>query len=79
MLHDLEEAEYSREAARRAENRIIVADSAKFGRTAPIIIDDPSIYNMMVTDDTPPADIQAMLERNEIDLVVASQRRVEQR
>jgi DeoR family glycerol-3-phosphate regulon repressor len=79
MLHDLEEAEYSREAARRAENRIIVADSAKFGRSAPIIIDDPSIYDMMVTDDVPPPDIRAMLDRNEIDLVVANQRRMEQR
>ncbi|MDL2405286.1 DeoR/GlpR family DNA-binding transcription regulator [Rhizobium calliandrae] len=79
MLHDLEEAEYSREAARRAENRIIVADSAKFGRSAPIVIDDPAIYDMMVTDDVPPADIRAMLDRNEIDLVVASQRRMEQR
>ncbi len=77
MLHDLEEAEYSREAARRAENRIIVADSAKFGRSAPIIIDDPSIYDMMVTDDVPPPDIRAMLERNNIDLVVAGQRRAE--
>ncbi|MEZ2220150.1 DeoR/GlpR family DNA-binding transcription regulator [Rhizobium sp. RCC_161_2] len=77
MLHDLEEAEYSREAARRAENRIIVADSAKFGRTAPIVIDDPAIYDMMVTDDIPPPDIRAMLDRNDIDLVVAGQRRAE--
>lgn len=77
MLHDLEEAEFSREAARHAENRIIVADSAKFGRSAPIIIDDPAIYDMMVTDNTPPPDIRAMLERNDIELVVASQRRAE--
>jgi DeoR family glycerol-3-phosphate regulon repressor len=71
MLHDMEEAEYSREAAERAENRIIVADSHKFGRSAPIIIGDPSIYDVMVTDDLPPADIQAMLARNDIELVVA--------
>ncbi|MDE1995497.1 MAG: DeoR/GlpR transcriptional regulator [Rhizobiaceae bacterium] len=77
MLHDLEEAEYSREAARRAENRIIVADSAKFGRSAPIIIDDPAIYDIMVTDEVPPPDICAMLERNDIDLVVTNQRRME--
>ena len=33
----------------------------------------------MVTDDVPPPDIRAMLDRNEIDLVVANQRRMEQR
>jgi DeoR family glycerol-3-phosphate regulon repressor len=76
MLHDLDEAEYSREAARRAENCIIVADSAKFGRSAPIIIDDPSIYDTMVTDEQPSPDICNMLERNEIELIVAGQRRV---
>jgi DeoR family glycerol-3-phosphate regulon repressor len=77
MLHDLEEAEYSREAAERAENRIIVADSNKFGRSAPIIIGDPSAYDMLVTDELPPPDIQAMLARNEIELVVAGQRRLD--
>ena len=77
MLHDLEEAEYSREAARRAENRIIVADSGKFGRSAPIVIDDPSVYDIMVTDAYPPSDIRAMLERNEIELVIAGQHRQE--
>ncbi len=77
MLHDLEEAEYSREAAQRAENRIIVADSHKFGRTAPVVIDDPSTYDVLVTDEEPPADIQAMLTRNAIELVIAGQKRPE--
>lgn len=75
MLHDLEEAEYSREAAARAENCIIVADSNKFGRSAPIVIGEPSSYDMLVTDEQPPNDIQAMLTRNEIELVVAGQKR----
>jgi DeoR family glycerol-3-phosphate regulon repressor len=77
MLHDLDEAEYSREAARRAENRIIVADSNKFGRTAPIVIDDPSTYDMLVTDQRPPSDIEAMLYRHEVELLIAGQRRTE--
>jgi DeoR family glycerol-3-phosphate regulon repressor len=72
MLHDFDEAEYSREAARRAENRVIVADSHKFGRSAPIIVDDPSTYDMLVTDERPPADIEDMLIRNQIELIVAS-------
>jgi DeoR family transcriptional regulator, glycerol-3-phosphate regulon repressor len=71
MLHDFDEAEYSREAARRADNRVIVADSNKFGRSAPIIIDEPSTYDMMVTDERPPADIEDMLIRNQVKLVVA--------
>jgi len=79
MLHDLEEAEYAREAAGRAENCIIVADSAKFGRSAPIILNEPATFDVLVTDDAPPADIQAMLERNDIKLVVANRQRVERR
>jgi len=79
MLHDLEEAEYSREAASRAENRIIVADSAKFGRTAPVVLNEPATYDVLVTDDMPPPDIRAMLERNEIELVIANRQRMERR
>lgn len=75
MLQDMEEAEYSREAAKRAENRIIVADSHKFGRSAPIIIDEPAAYSALVTDSPPPADIAAMLADNHIELIVAGQKR----
>lgn len=71
MLQDMEEAEYSREAARRAESRIVVADSSKFGRSAPIIIDEPSTYDTLVTDAPPSAEIAAMLADNQIELVVA--------
>ncbi|MDI7860616.1 DeoR/GlpR family DNA-binding transcription regulator [Rhizobiaceae bacterium n13] len=71
MLQDMEEAEYSREAGRRAETRIVVADSDKFYRSAPIILDEPSAYDMLVTDAPPPADIAAMLADNRIELVVA--------
>jgi len=79
MLHDLEEAEYSREAASRAENRIVVADSAKFGRSAPIVLSEPATYDVLVTDDAPPPDIRAMLERNEIELVIANRQWTERR
>jgi DeoR family glycerol-3-phosphate regulon repressor len=77
MLHDLDEAEYSREAAHRAENRIIVADSNKFGRSAPIIIDEPGTYDLLVTDERPPADIEAMLYRHEVEVAIAGQHRLE--
>lgn len=74
MLQDMQEAEFSREAAQHADHRIIVADSRKFGRSAPIVIDEPSTYDMVVTDEIPPADVREMFVRNEIGLVVAGQK-----
>lgn len=71
MLADLEEAELSREAGARAERRIVVADSAKFGRTAPIEPMEASFYDMLVTNSMPPAEIAAMLDNNAIELVIA--------
>lgn len=72
MVHDMEEAELSRLAASRADRRTIVADSSKFGRSAPIILVDPSSIDRLVTDARPPADIAAMLRHNATDLVVAA-------
>lgn len=69
MLADLEEAELSREAGSRAELRLVVADSAKFGRSAPIVPMEPSAYDMLVTDREPPAEILAMLAANGVTLV----------
>ncbi|MBL0372691.1 DeoR/GlpR transcriptional regulator [Rhizobium sp. KVB221] len=71
MLQDMEEAEFSRAAARQAEQRVVVADAGKFGHTAPIIIDDPRTYTRLVTNAAPPADIAAMLTANEIALTIA--------
>lgn len=66
MLQDLQEAELSRAAIGQAANRIIVADGAKFGRSAPIIVDVPSRFDMVVTDRPPPAAIAAMLDDNKV-------------
>jgi DeoR family glycerol-3-phosphate regulon repressor len=71
MLQDMEEAELSREASRHAENRIVVADGEKFGRTAPISVDMP---DRLVTNVPPPPDIQAMLDANGIAVTVAGGR-----
>ena len=73
MLQDMEEAELSREAARSAEKRMIVGDAGKFGRTAPIIIDPPECYDMLVTNERPDDALGAMLSANQIELVVAGQ------
>jgi DeoR family transcriptional regulator, glycerol-3-phosphate regulon repressor len=71
MLQDMEEAEFSREAARIAENRIVVADGEKFGRSAPVVVDMP---DTLVTNAAPPVDIKAMLDANGIDVIVAGSR-----
>lgn len=66
MLHDIQEADLSYEAATRAQTRIIVADGDKFGRRAPIAVRDAGVFDLLVTDKQPPPDIQAMLNKNEI-------------
>lgn len=71
MLQDMEEADLSREASQNAENRIVVADGEKFGRTAPISVDMP---DMLVTNMAPPADIRAMLDANGIAVTIAGSR-----
>jgi DeoR family transcriptional regulator, glycerol-3-phosphate regulon repressor len=71
MLQDMEEAEFSRAAARQADQRMIVADAGKFGRTAPIIIDDRTRYDQLVTNAAPPDDIRLMLAENNIELKIA--------
>lgn len=72
MLQDIQEADISRVAARQAQNRIIVADAEKFGRTAPITIAPPETYDMLVTDAEPPADIRRMLDQNNVKVVLAN-------
>ncbi|MDO6966243.1 DeoR/GlpR family DNA-binding transcription regulator [Rhizobium alvei] len=74
MLQDMDEAEFSRAAARQADRSIVVADAHKFSRSAPIIIDRPDNYDLLVTDASPPADIRQMLEQNRVELIVAGNR-----
>jgi DeoR family glycerol-3-phosphate regulon repressor len=70
MLHDIQEADLSHEAAGRAQTRIVVADAEKFGRRAPITVEDPTAFDFLVTDKAPAPDIAAMLERNDISVVL---------
>jgi DeoR family glycerol-3-phosphate regulon repressor len=73
MLHDHEEAEFARQIARQATMRIVVADSSKFGRTAPMILDAASHYHCLVTDADPPADIADVLRKTGTDIRIAGQ------
>lgn len=71
MLFDVEEAELSREAIARSQTRIIVADSDKFDRNAPVVMEEPSAFDFLVTDMKPNDQIQQLLKENSIDLVVS--------
>ena len=70
MLHDIQEAEISSVAVEHAQVSIVVADSSKFDIRAPIIMQKPEGFDILVTNETPDARIGAMLERNEISLIV---------
>ncbi|SFT90629.1 DeoR/GlpR family DNA-binding transcription regulator [Sedimentitalea nanhaiensis] len=71
MLHDLEEANVARVAAANAQVRIVVADSEKFGKRAPVSLDQAAQIDMLFTDKSPPQDIARMLDRHDIDLIVS--------
>jgi len=71
MLHDIQEADLSRAIAARAQTRIVLADSEKFGRRAPIGVSDQASIDILISDQAPPEPVINMLEQNEITLVLA--------
>lgn len=71
MLHDLQEAEFSRAIMSRAARRIVAADSTKFGRRAPIVVGDPAEVNVLVTDRSPPPNLARALSDWRIESFVA--------
>ena len=72
MLHDLGESELSRAAAARAQTRIVLADSSKFGQRAPITLADQDDLDILITDTVPTDTIAKMLEARDIALVSAT-------
>lgn len=70
MLHDLEEANIARVAARNAQVNIVVADNDKFNKRAPVALGAAPRFDVFYTDMQPPPGIVAMLERGDVDLVV---------
>ena len=69
MLHDIQEADLSKEAAKRVQTCIVVADSEKLGRRAPIVVQDATQFDILVTDKPPEPDIADMLAQNEISII----------
>ena len=72
MLHDLDEAEFSRAIMSRAQTRIIAADSTKFGKRAPIVVGNPADVDVLVCDAQPPFDLAAALTRWAISIVAVA-------
>lgn len=70
MLHDIQEADLSTQAAARAQTSILLADSGKFGQRAPVALANPGQFDLLVTDQPPPAKIAAMLKRYNIQTVL---------
>jgi DeoR family glycerol-3-phosphate regulon repressor len=71
MLFDMQEAEFSRAVIDCARRAIMAADATKFGRAAPIRINDPGVIDTLVTDAPPPPDVAAMLAAAEVSTVIA--------
>ncbi len=70
MLHDLEEANVAHVASQNAQVRIVVADSEKFNKRAPVSLKHSDKIDVLYTDTAPPKNISKMLEENDIEVVV---------
>jgi DeoR family transcriptional regulator, glycerol-3-phosphate regulon repressor len=65
------EAELSRALARNAKTRILVADSSKFGRQAPVRDLDLSDIDVLITEAPLPVDFTRLLEEAQVRIVIA--------
>jgi DeoR family transcriptional regulator, glycerol-3-phosphate regulon repressor len=72
MLHDLAEANLAHEAAKNSQVCIVVADSEKFGKRAPVSIRNMKQIDLFYTDQRPPEAIDQMLQNNDIETFVVS-------
>ncbi len=73
MDYNLDEAEFSRVAMRRADRTIIVADHSKFGRRALVTVAGLDAVQMLISDRPPPPPFVARLQRSEAIVLVAAQ------
>lgn len=68
-----EEAELARMALSRSDNRIILSDAIKFGKTALVKVCDFSEINRLITDQRPSPDLGVALEKAGVAVEVAGQ------
>ncbi|MHA1189110.1 MAG: DeoR/GlpR family DNA-binding transcription regulator [Alphaproteobacteria bacterium] len=72
MLHNMQEAELTRAILDQAQIRVVAADSAKFARRAPIVVAEPALFDVLVTEAAPPPDVAQMLASHDVDVVLAT-------
>jgi DeoR family glycerol-3-phosphate regulon repressor len=72
MLHDMQEAAFSRTIMGQAERVIVAADSTKFERRAPVRLVDPNVVDYVVTDAPPPPTVVNLLEAAGVEIVLAA-------
>jgi len=70
MLHDLAEAELAAEAAQRAFRRIVAADSAKFGQSAPINWIGQRTPDLLATEKQPSPELSEYLDSKSIEIAL---------
>jgi DeoR family transcriptional regulator, glycerol-3-phosphate regulon repressor len=73
MLHDMQEAAFSRTIIERADQVIIVADSTKFGRRAPVRLTDVDVIDYVVTETAPPRPVADLLDSAGVEIVLAGE------
>lgn len=66
------EAEYSRVVMRRAERKIVIADSSKFERKGFVKVCDLDRVDMLITDAPPPAEVAERLAAADVEVLIAS-------
>ncbi|WP_050526434.1 DeoR/GlpR family DNA-binding transcription regulator [Pseudorhodobacter aquimaris] len=71
MLHDFQEANIARIAARNAQVCIVVTVAEKFAKRAPVMLDHADRFDILVSDAPPPDDIGRMLKGHGIEFLPA--------
>jgi DeoR family transcriptional regulator, glycerol-3-phosphate regulon repressor len=71
--YDFREVKVSQAIIEHARQTILVADSLKFERTAPVRIASLSMVDIFVTDAPPPAEIAAICVEHDVQLIVAEE------
>lgn len=71
--YDFQEVKVSQAIIAHARKTILVADSLKFERTAPVKIADFSAIDVLVTDLEPPQQIIDICRQHDVELIIAGQ------
>ena len=71
MDFELEEAEFARTVLGRGERRVVVTDSAKFGRRGLVMVSGFDTVDELITDREPPTAIAAVMRNEGTSLTVA--------